>query len=261
MDANIKILHIISSYKETPDEKHVKDLGGDKILLSLKQLNEEILNNYDVVICSGGGTSIDNEVAGNILFEYIKNGGKCISIRASNQIRTSNQNLVSNDGYFLKGRFPHAIEPGAGPFFNKYRQKEDCHIIMKNIKSFKTHFSIASENITEGSKIIAYWNDGCILGAEKNVGKGTIISFSFGYHCVSDEEIQILKNAIFYLLCNEWNINNHKLFPYQFRHTVFILLLIFKVLKKNKILNVSKDMVKYIIVMLNRLNRSINRLY
>lgn len=252
----IKILHLISSIDNSSSitiiyEKHVSELGGDILFLGSNEINDKILSNYDIIICSGGSGSLNNKNTGNILYNYIMNGGKCISIRASNQKAS-----LSNS-YCLKGQFPHAFLNGDGPSRKIYTRKDiNIHPIMENIDSFTTRYCIETRELTQDSNIIAYWDDGCILGAEKNVGNGKIISLSFGYHCTKPEEIKIIKNSIDHLINIKWDKNTHRYFPNKFKKIVFILLLIFKINNKNHKLIISKDMIIYIIKILCIINKS-----
>lgn len=246
---DIKMLHLISSLKYDKFEKHIEILGGSTIFLGYKILEVDDLNGYDIIICSGGSSSINNVITGDILCDYIKKGGKCISMRASNQ------KTLANSSYCIKGNFPHAFEEGPGPFTKDYKQNNNVHPIMLGIKDFTTSYSISTQNTTENSIIIAKWRDNDILAAEKEVGLGKIISLSFGYHCMKDQEVNIIRNAINYLICDEWNINTHHKFSTEFKKIVIFILFIFKYLRIKKNINVSKDIIRYIITTLNRMNK------
>ncbi|KAJ3433121.1 pep-cterm sorting domain-containing protein [Anaeramoeba flamelloides] len=111
----------------------------------------------------------DSVAIGDLLVRYVKDGGGCV-IASINCLDSSDDKQI--DGGIINKRFlPIEKSPALINKKSRLNKKKilQNHPIMKNVSNFdggSYSFRIETKTINEGAKIIATWEDGCILAAE-----------------------------------------------------------------------------------------------
>ncbi|KAJ6231547.1 btb/poz domain-containing [Anaeramoeba flamelloides] len=142
------------------------------------------LKKYDVVFLYSLGKFRSPRICGNILADFVDNGGSVV-VCTINCLRND-----CNDRRELRGRFIEQdylpIKRGKESAHERRKLSEICeknHYIMKGIKKFDcgcNSWNISTKRVTRGSKIIAKYDNGSIMIAEKclkNRGKVIVLNF------------------------------------------------------------------------------------
>lgn len=219
---DVRVLHLTSS---NIDHNYIDMIGGDLLNTNVDFVNMDILKRYDIIICSGGGSSRKNNLLGDMLNQYIQAGGLCIAMRASNQI------TKSINSYFICGTFPHAFT-GVGPVKKTYMCLNNPHPIMRGVGPFTTDYAIHTTEVHKNAHVVAQWDDDYIMVATMPVMQGHVVSIAFGYFCTDVFQLQIVKNSIKYLMRQKWTPEKTYLFNRSFRLRVWAMMIISKIQKR-----------------------------
>eukprot|EP01091_Cochliopodium_minus_P009268 TRINITY_DN2244_c0_g1_i1.p1 TRINITY_DN2244_c0_g1~~TRINITY_DN2244_c0_g1_i1.p1 ORF type:complete len:275 (-),score=50.78 TRINITY_DN2244_c0_g1_i1:46-804(-) len=222
---------------ETVIEQHPKIKPKFKILhISKFKENLQFLQKFKAILIYGGYSIENREEFSLLLREYIKNGGGCMVIRASNDCQGP---------YSLDWTFPHALYKNEviqnkGGFISctysdeKFTNKDKTNPLFKNIDQFTNSCTIHLD-LMEDSKLLATWDSGVKLLAYREFGEGKVISASFGC-TVQDKNIPIVIWRCIKMINNPviWKFDTHCKFSKKIQKEIALFLLIISRWNKNQ---------------------------